>query len=267
MVSSQSLVVGEKKQDEEVDSCTKRLSEPFVVADIGCDHAYVSIALMERNIAKKVIAMDVRKGPLEIAARNIKEYGFDECIDIRLSDGMDKLAPGEADVIVIAGMGGLLIRNILSNGLHVMQEKFPVLILQPQSDIREVRNFLQSCSYSIEREQMLIDEEKYYTVIRAVPAKQISKANEVYTEENQEAYSEVELVYGRYGLQHKDKVLYDFLKKEAGVLCSIAGKLQDSIAKSRTENREIPIKTMERLDSVKEEQRLNEEALKYFVPD
>ena len=70
---------------------------------------------------------------------------------------------------------------------------------------------------------------------------------------------------GRYGLQHKDRVLYEFLQKEAEVLCQIAGKLQDSITNSRLENREIPEKTMERLQSVKEEQRLNEEALSYFT--
>lgn len=294
MVSPQSLVVDEKKQDEKDEIFTKLQSKSFVVADIGCDHAYVSIALIERNLAQKVIAMDVRKGPLEIAAKNIAEYGFEEYIDIRLSDGMEKLAPGEADAIVIAGMGGLLMRNILSNGLHVMENhvkqngklgddlpevKRPVLILQPQSDIREVRYYLQTCSYCIEKEQMLIDEGKYYTVIRAVPTRQVDVdaleraggeaavvgAGEA--EEDKAAYSEVELVYGRYGLQHKDRVLYEFLQKEAEVLCQIAGKLQDSITKSRLENREIPEKTMERLQSVKEEQRLNEEALSYFIQD
>lgn len=293
MVSPQSLVVDEKKQDEKAEASQELQSKPFVVADIGCDHAYVSIALVERNIAQKVIAMDVRKGPLEIAAKNIAEYGFDENIDIRLSDGMDKLAPGEADAVVIAGMGGLLMRNILSNGLHVMENhvkqnvklgdtlpevKRPVLILQPQSDIREVRHFLQTCSYYIEREQMLIDEGKYYTVIRAVPARQV-EANALAMDggetavadadkaeaEDKEAYSEVELVYGRYGLQHKDMVLYEFLQKEAEVLCQIAGKLQEAIARSRIENREVPQKTMERLQSVEEEQRLNEEALSYFT--
>ena len=97
MVSPQSLVVPEKK----------------CIADIGCDHAYVSIALMERGLADKVIAMDVRKGPLEIAAKNVAEYGMENNIELRLSDGMERLKPGEADAIIIAGMGGLLMCSIL----------------------------------------------------------------------------------------------------------------------------------------------------------
>ena len=75
--------------------------QSFVIADIGCDHAYVSITLVERKLAQKVIAMDVRKGPLEIAKKNVTAYAMTDEIELRLSDGLDKILPGEADVIVI----------------------------------------------------------------------------------------------------------------------------------------------------------------------
>ena len=145
--------------------------QSFVIADIGCDHAYVSIALVERKLAQKVIAMDVRKGPLEIAKKNVTAYAMTDEIELRLSDGLDKILPGEADVIVIAGMGGLLIRDILERGKKILDVdgKRPELILQPQSDLAEVRIFLQENAYDIQQEKMLIEEGKYYTIIKAVP--------------------------------------------------------------------------------------------------
>ena len=71
-----------------------------VVADVGCDHAYVSIKLKTDNKADKVIAMDLREGPLEIAAKNIERFGVEKDIEIRLSDGLDKLSKAEADAIL-----------------------------------------------------------------------------------------------------------------------------------------------------------------------
>ena len=91
-----------------------------VVADVGCDHAYVSIALVARRIARKVIAMDVRKGPLAIAADNINEAGLTERIELRLGDGLAMLRRDEADAIVIAGMGGLLTKRILEQGMDIL---------------------------------------------------------------------------------------------------------------------------------------------------
>ncbi len=83
------------------------------VADIGCDHAYVSIYLIEQNIAAKVIAMDVRTGPLDIAKKNINSHGLSDKIEVRLSDGLEKLSIGEVNTVIIAGMGGQLIIDII----------------------------------------------------------------------------------------------------------------------------------------------------------
>ena len=87
--------------------------QSFAIADIGCDHAYVSIALRQRRMAQKVIAMDVRKGPLAIAKNNVMQYGLEDTITLRLSDGLEQLQPNEVGTIIIAGMGGLLMMRIL----------------------------------------------------------------------------------------------------------------------------------------------------------
>ena len=91
------------------------VSKGNVLADIGCDHGFVSIYLLENGICPKVIAMDVNEGPLLRAGEHIKERGLSPYIDVRLSDGMEKLLLGEADSILIAGMGGRLVIKILTD--------------------------------------------------------------------------------------------------------------------------------------------------------
>lgn len=223
--------------------------QSFAIADIGCDHAYVSIALIKRNITKKVIAMDVRKGPLEIANKNIANYGEEKRIITRLSNGLEALKPGEVDTIIIAGMGGMLIKGILERGVDVLKyEQRPTLILQPQSDLEEVRYFLMEQNYQIIKEKMLEDEGKIYTALKAVPV--LEKIS----------YKKVELLYGSYNLQSQDAVLLFYLNKEKEVLSKILQKLE--IMNHQLE--QVSEKTRERYASVKEELRWNEEALSYY---
>lgn len=229
----------------------------FVVADVGCDHAYVSIALIERNIANSVIAMDVRKGPLEIASKNVKQYQMTDKIDLRLGDGLERLSPGEADAVIIAGMGGLLVKSILERGLS--KEQRPVLILQPQSDLYEVRKYLQDIGYSIEREKMLIDEGKYYTVIRAVPTIKNNVLDGVLGDD-----LSVKFTYGAYGLLHKDEVLASYLEKEKDQLESIMAQLEKTIAKQKELNKEVPQKTLERMEQLKQDRIRNKKARAFF---
>ena len=133
------------------------------VADIGCDHAYVSIALAkEKNC--KVIAMDINEGPLSIAGENIREAGLEEQVKTRLSDGLSKLSAGEADAVVIAGMGGHLITEILKAGEDKLRPGMQ-LVLSPQSDLRLVRYSLKKQNIFIEREDCLNEGGKWYFIL------------------------------------------------------------------------------------------------------
>lgn len=150
------------------------VSKGSIVADVGCDHAYISIYLMEHNLAQHIIALDINKGPLQRAKENIKQYGLEEKIQTRLSNGLLKLKPKEADCIVIAGMGGELMKNILIEGAAcVAQAK--ELILQPQSEIYKIRRYLHTIGFNIIFENMCIDDGKFYVVIKAVPSQFDSK--------------------------------------------------------------------------------------------
>lgn len=239
-------IVLSKRMEAVVDMVPPQSS---TVADVGCDHAYVSIALIKRNLAVNVIAMDVRKGPLEIAEYNIADQGLADKIELRLGDGFGRLLPDEADVIIIAGMGGLLIKRILEEGKAVLESerKRPCLILQPQSDLSEVRIFLQESAYHIVQEKMLVENGKYYTVMKALPGQ----------EEN--AYNEVELLYGKVNLECRDEVLYSYLNKEMEALDKIINQMNTAVG-----NNLVHDSTMARWQQVRGQRNMNELARQYY---
>jgi tRNA (adenine22-N1)-methyltransferase len=174
------------------------------VADVGCDHAYISIYLAENNISSSIIALDINKGPLDRAKANINKYSFNNRIETRLSNGMAKLKPGESDCIVIAGMGGALTVNILSESLDIMQAASE-LVLQPQSEIHKVRQLLKEQGFVIVIENMVFEDGKYYTMMKAIPAS-LSQEPNLYTLKNKEHF-----YYGRLLLENQHPVLKSYL--------------------------------------------------------
>ncbi len=138
---------------------------PFAesLADVGTDHAYIPVYLCLAGRVKRALAMDVRTGPLERAEANIQKFGLEDTIKTRLSDGLAELSDGEADTAVIAGMGGLLIAEIL--------EKAPVTlsnyILQPMTAVAELRAYLEKNGYKILQEKLVQEDNKIYTVMHA----------------------------------------------------------------------------------------------------
>jgi len=127
-----------------------------VVADIGCDHGFTSIYLVQENKAVSAIAMDVNQGPLKRAKEHILQYGMSDRITLRLSDGLLKLMPGEADTLLISGMGGALIARILTDGSEVAAAA-KELVLSPQSEAFLVRKCVNRLGFQIASEEMLAD--------------------------------------------------------------------------------------------------------------
>lgn len=171
-----------------------------VVADIGTDHAHIPIYLIKNNIISKAYACDINAGPLEKAKENINYYGVKN-IELRLSNGLEKLKTDEADTFIIAGMGGELIIDILDRGQGFFDKK-NTFILSPHTKIEEVRNYLLRKGLKILKEDMCIDEGKFYTVMEAV---YIGKTF---------SYTKGELLFGKYLIDNKNPVLFEYLKKE-----------------------------------------------------
>ena len=129
-----------------------------VPADVGTDHAYIPIALVEEGKIPRALAMDINQGPLTRAEENIKAHGLEEKIETRLSDGLEKMKKGEADTVLIAGMGGLLTVRILSSKREVLGGA--TLVLQPQSDLPSVRGWLTEEGYAITAEDLVLEDGK-----------------------------------------------------------------------------------------------------------
>lgn len=193
------------------------LVDEISVADIGCDHAHVAIWLAMHGV-KNVVAMDIKSGPLKIAEKNVRAYGLEKVIEVRQSDGMSGLNLGEASCAIIAGMGGELITKILDKGRAHLNKGIH-LILQPQSEIHKVREFLLKNKYIITREKMLVEEEKFYNVMKALPAVEADSVRKT-------PYSELEIMYGRILLEEKNIVLKCFLTGEKRKLSDIKDKLK-----------------------------------------
>lgn len=184
------------------------------VADIGTDHGYIPIWLMEHKKASFAVAMDINKGPLEKARENIRLHGLTSYIETRLSDGMKNLKAGEAESVVIAGMGGGLVIKILEDvkGKSLGIREW---ILQPQSEIQKVRTYLRESGYCIVAEDMVLDEGKFYPMMKVIKGEP-------------ELYSEAELCYGKILLKNRNKILEEFLKKELDIKTEIRNRLQNS---------------------------------------
>ena len=144
------------------------------VADIGCDHAHTGIYLLQAGISPKAIAMDLRKGPLAKAEENVREQGLEDRIEVRLSDGLEKLCPGEADTILISGMGGPLITRILERKPEVAKSA-KELVLSPQSDLPEFKTRLSDNGFVIADTKITEEDDKFYFVFRVLPESETVK--------------------------------------------------------------------------------------------
>ena len=139
-----------------------------ILADVGTDHGYVPIALVQQEKIPRAIAMDINKGPLQRAQEHIAMCQLEDYIETRLSDGVEALSVGEVESVLIAGMGGDLVIHILEEGKEVCRN-VKELILQPQSELARVRKYLREHLYQIVDEDMIIEDGKYYPMMKVVP--------------------------------------------------------------------------------------------------
>ncbi len=135
------------------------------LADIGTDHAYVPIRLLETGRIVSAIASDIHEGPAQRAKEDILRAGFSEKISVRVGAGLSTLTPGEADGAVIAGMGGLMILQILEEGSDVARA-MDFLVLQPQNHQKELRLWLSENGYAIDAERLAREDRRFYEILR-----------------------------------------------------------------------------------------------------
>jgi tRNA (adenine22-N1)-methyltransferase len=203
------------------------------VADVGCDHAYISIYLAENEISPHIIAMDVNQGPVDRARENIIKYGCDNLIEVRKSDGLEKLKEDEADTIIIAGMGGALTVQILTQHPGSLSS-ICELVLQPQSEIYKVRQMLSECSFIIIDETMVKEDGKYYFMMKAMRSEN-AEIQEAYRLDQKE-----HLYFGKLLLEKKNPILKEYLLWDYGICEEIIRSLHGGQSEnSRQKQKEI----------------------------
>ena len=198
------------------------------LADIGTDHGYIPIYLCQTGKIPSALAMDIGKGPLQQAQTHIAEHGLSEQIKTRLSDGMAALQFGEADTILIAGMGGGLVMKILSEGAEKLTGK-EELILQPQSEIALVREFLRVRNFQILNEDMILEDGKYYPMMKVSQQKA--------AEQTKILPQEVADAFGLVLLQKRHPVLKEWLERELRTTNSVIEQLSAQPDHERIRNR------------------------------
>ena len=134
------------------------------IADIGTDHGYLAVELINRGRAEFVIAGDVHKGPLESAKEYVKSRGLESKVDCRLGDGLKGTQKGELNGAICCGMGGFLMRDIVDAG----PEPLEFYVLQPQNGQKEFRQYILQKGYGVIREIIAEDGGKLYTAFLAI---------------------------------------------------------------------------------------------------
>lgn len=137
-----------------------------VVADIGTDHAYLPVQLVSGGVCPGAYACDLREGPLQNAKNAVAAAGLSDKIQTVLSDGLDALPPGCADDVIFAGMGGILIAELLSRAAWLKNPDVRV-IAQPMSHAEDVRLWLFQNGFAIDREAAVFDRHHGYVVLAA----------------------------------------------------------------------------------------------------
>lgn len=148
------------KLSKRLASIASNIDKEDKVVDIGCDHGYLSIYLKAVNGNKIVIATDINENALNMAKKNINKNSI--LIETRLGHGLDVIKHNEVDTIIISGMGGNTILNILKkNKLKYIKK----IVIQSNTDIPLIRKYINKLGYTIKNEQLIIDKNIYYIII------------------------------------------------------------------------------------------------------
>lgn len=158
----------ELKLSSRLQAVIREIPRGKTIADIGSDHAYVPCYACLHGLTNRAVAGDIAEGPLQSALEQVSESGLTEKVSIRKGNGLEVVAPGEVDVVVIAGMGGKLIADILDAGIARLTG-VSKLILQPNVAVKTVRHWLLRNDWELINEIILEEEGKFYEVLAAVP--------------------------------------------------------------------------------------------------
>ena len=208
------------------------------IADIGTDHGYIPVYLLNQNKIQYAILGDVNKGPLENARKEVTRNKLQDKVDLRLGSGIEVLKENEVDEIIIAGMGGMLINNLLKANEKVAHttEK---LILQPMQAPEELRMFLYQNGYKILDEHLVREEHRLYEII-------VCKYEGLEPQEIDPIYYEIGLKL----IENNDPLLNDFIENKIRINQNVLKKLEGKEAQGIEDKRATLNKNIDALNDL-----------------
>lgn len=171
-----------------------------VIADIGTDHAYLPVFLTQNGKASFSYACDINKGPLDNAEKTINQFGCAERIKTVLTNGLKNIPLETLNYIIIAGMGGKLIAKILEARRNELVGK--TLLLQPMTNIEELRYYLNSSNFQIADEKIAVENNKIYIIMKVIYQKGFT-----------ESYSSFDYIIGKRIIENNTENKDRYLKK------------------------------------------------------
>ena len=210
------------------------------IIDVGTDHGYIPIFAVTNNVCKKAIASDINKDPLKKAEFNAKMEGISDKIEVRLGGGLATLKNGEVDGIVIAGMGGNLIRDIL----EADKDKLPkckFIILQPAQNPEVLREYLYNNNYEIIAEDLCYDEGIFYELFKVKVG-----------EENVEVNDPILYEISPFMIKDKNPLMKEYLLSKREKYSKILNFIKDDSEAAKKRKEELNIK-IQKIDKLREE--------------
>lgn len=188
------------------------------LAEIGSDHGLLITTAVACGVAERGVAVEINRSPYLESQKAVLTAGLEDRIEVCLGDGLKPLAVGEVDALCIAGMGGGTVARILARG-ETKLTAVRQLVLQPNVDAAELRQYLLTSGYAIVDERLVLDGDYLYQVLRAEPGEGGS-------------YSPLELEYGRLNLARHDPLLLQLLSRDLAHWL----RVRDELTKGRGES-------------------------------
>lgn len=211
------------------------------MADIGSDHGYVALETLRRNLARYVIATDISKKSLK-KLQNTIPPNLQDRIDCRVGNGLEVLKKDEADLVVIAGMGGNLISQILEDAYaDKFEKKIPTFVFQPVQNPEVLRKCLYENKYRILDEEICFERGKYYHIIKSKKDDKYDINYENIDEFSKEHY----FLAGYINIRKKTKIFTKYIEREKEITQKIIVELKKNSKKSEMKNKEIYLKFLE----------------------
>ncbi|MCC3668005.1 MULTISPECIES: tRNA (adenine(22)-N(1))-methyltransferase [Terrisporobacter] len=211
------------------------VSENKRLADIGTDHGYIPVYLLNEGKINFAILADINKGPLENARSEVKRNKLEDKVDLRLGSGIEVLKKGEVDEVIIAGMGGILIGELLEANKEVAHS-VDKLILQPMQAQEELRQYLLNNGYEILDECLEKEDFRIYEIIVAK-----------YTGKNTHLEDNIYYEIGKKLIENKDELLVEFVENKIKKYNNIISKLGNKDTEAVIAKRNLANERIEKL--------------------